>query len=618
MCGFNGLLGEFNSDDLKFVKEKSHLIRHRGPDEETFYEGKNIYVDFFRLSIVDLDNGSQPKIDKKEGLILFFNGEIYNFKELKESLSKDGVFFDSNSDTEVLLKVFSHYGLEGINMLNGMFSICLIDTKKEKTYLIRDQFGIKPLYYTLNDNRIKFSSEVKTLIDDSSKISNESFGYYLNYQFYLSDETLIKDIFQVEPGCYLEINNNTSALKKVRYYKLKFLSEDSPTSNLDELEKAIIKSVELQTFADVSVGSHLSGGIDSSLITAIASKYKDNLKAFHGLFPDDSKNFSEVEYARDVSSFLDIELFEVEIFYEDFIKNFSLIISSLDYPIVGPGVFPQYMVNKFASNHVKVLLGGQGGDEIFAGYARYLIVYLEQLLFGVINNTHEENHLVSLETVAKAMPTLKDYIPLLKKMWSKDLFIEPTKRYEMILDRNIPKNWLTENSTNLNEKAKKRFMQNINKINEKSLINKMLHFDTTFILPGLLHVEDRVSMAHSIESRVPYLDQNVFKCAVNLEPNLKFGEGVLKNPLKKISEKYLPDKVANRKGKMGFPVPLNDWMQKKEFKDFVFDTILNSQFANSDYFNKSEFEKDNINFEKFDRSLWAVLCISEWSKKIHI
>ena len=165
---------------------------------------------------------------------------------------------------------------------------------------------------------------------------------------------------------------------------------------------------------------------------------------------------------------------------------------------------------------------------------------------------------------------------------------------------------------------KKRFMQNINKINEKSLINKMLHFDTTFILPGLLHVEDRVSMAYSIESRVPYLDQNVFKCAVNLEPNLKFGEGVLKSPLKKISENYLPDKVANRKGKMGFPVPLNDWMQKKEFKDFVFDTILNSQFANSDYFNKSEFEKDNINFEKFDRSLWAVLCISEWSKKIHI
>ena len=618
MCGFNGLLGEFKSDDLKFVKEKSHLIKHRGPDEETFYEGKNIYVDFFRLSIVDLDNGSQPKVDKKEGLILFFNGEIYNFKELKESLSKEGIFFDSNSDTEVLLKVFSHYGLDGINMLNGMFSICLIDTKKEKTYLIRDQFGIKPLYYTLNDNKIKFSSEVKTLIDKSSKISHESFGDYLNYQFYLTDETLIKDIFQVEPGCYLEINNSTSDLKKVRYYKLEFLSEGSPTSNLDELEKAIIKSVELQTFADVSVGSHLSGGIDSSLVTAIASKYKDNLKAFHGLFPDDSKNYSEVEYARDVANFLDIELFEVEIFYEDFIKNFSLIISSLDYPIVGPGVFPQYMVNKFASNHVKVLLGGQGGDEIFAGYARYLIVYLEQLLFGVINSTHEENHLVSLETISKAMPTLKDYIPLLKKLWSRDLFTEPTKRYEMILDRSIPKNWLTENATSLNEKARKRFMQNINKINEKSLINKMLHFDTTFVLPGLLHVEDRVSMAYSIESRVPYLDQNVFKCAANLEPNLKFGEGVLKNPLKKISENYLPDKVANRKEKMGFPVPLNDWMQKKEFKDFVFDTILNSQFANSDYFNKSEFEKDNLNFEKFDRSLWAVLCISEWSKKIHI
>tara|TARA_B100001121_G_C18579332_1_gene568900 strand:- start:374 stop:1009 length:636 start_codon:yes stop_codon:yes gene_type:complete len=200
-------------------------------------------------------------------------------------------------------------------------------------------------------------------------------------------------------------------------------------------------------------------------------------------------------------------------------------------------------------------------------------------------------------------------------MWSQNLFTDPVTRYENILERNIPENWLSKDMIRIVEKSKDIFYHKMSGINEKSLINKMLHFDIKYILPGLLQVEDRVSMAHSLESRVPFLDQNVFNSAINLDPSLKFGQGVLKSPLKEISLKYLPDKVSLRKEKMGFPVPLNDWLNIPIFKEFVLDTIMNSKFANSDYFQKDEFEKSILNFETFDRAIWAVLCVSEWSNK---
>lgn len=616
MCGFNGLIGQYNKNDLKLVKEKSKLIEHRGPDEHTFLEKNNIYIDFFRLSIVDLPSGSQPKTDKDGNYTLFFNGEIYNFKILKKELIDLGVNFETNSDTEVLLQIFNKFGIAGLKKLNGMFSICLIDNINNFTYLIRDQFGIKPLYYKFEKNYIKFSSESKTLFSKSQSLSQSSLGHYLSYQFYLNNETIFENIYTIDPGCYLKIDNKTGKNSIESYFNLKFLNTSSQHTNLIDLEKEIINSVKLQTFADVSVGSHLSGGIDSSLISAIASSYKSDLKTFHGYFPDDGEDYSEIDFARKVAKHIDVELFEVEITYQDFIDNFSKIMNILDYPIVGPGVFPQYMVNKFASKHVKVLLGGQGGDEIFAGYARYLIVYLEQVLLGSINESQDSKHLVNLDTVSKALPSLKEYIPLIKEMWSQDLFTNPVNRYEMILKRNIPVKWLTTHSQNLIKSAKQDFEKQLNFINEASLINKMLNFDISFILPGLLQVEDRVSMAHSIESRVPYLDQQVFDCAVNLEPKLKFGEGVLKSPLKEIAKKYLPEYVYNRKGKMGFPVPFNEWLNKPEFKEFVFNTILNSNFSNSVYFNKRNFEKDTMTYNNFDRSLWAVLCLSEWSKNV--
>ena len=615
MCGFNGVIGNLTEGKINEVKSNSSLIQHRGPDEHTNLYKKDTYIEFYRLSIVDIENGSQPQTDKDDNYTVFFNGEIYNFLHLKNELISKGIEFATNSDTEVLLNVLNIFGIEGIKKLNGMFSICLIDNKSEKTYLIRDQFGIKPLYYVLDEDTVRFSSELKTLETKSNKVFEKSLGDYLGYQFYLDDKTLNKNINTVNPGNYIEVDNKTGKIKIIEYFKVEFLSSKEPKKSLNDLENVINESVKRQTYADVEVGSHLSGGIDSSLITAIASKYVPDLKTFHGYFPDSDSKYSEIEYAREVASHLQLKLYEIEITHTDFINNFSKLMFSLDYPIVGPGVFPQYMVNKFAAKHVKVLLGGQGGDEIFAGYARYLIVYLEQVLLGSINESQSNQHLVNLNTVSNALPSLKEYIPLIQKMWSSDLFTNPANRYEQILQRSIPKQWLSESSHKLINTSRVNFQNKMDNIKEDSLINKMLHFDVKYILPGLLQVEDRVSMAHSIESRVPYLDQDVFNTAVNLEPQLKFGKGVLKSPLKEIAKKYLPERVALRKEKMGFPVPFNDWLKIPEFKDYVFDTILLSSFANSKYFELKEFEKDLLSFENFDRSIWAILCLSEWSNK---
>ena len=615
MCGFNGVIGNLTEGKINEVKSNSSLIQHRGPDENTNLYKKDTYIEFYRLSIVDIENGSQPQTDKDDNYTVFFNGEIYNFLTLKNELISKGIEFATNSDTEVLLNVINIFGIEGIKKLNGMFSICLIDNKSEKTYLIRDQFGIKPLYYALDEDTIRFSSELKTLETKSNKVFEKSLGDYLGYQFYLDDKTLNKNINTVNPGNYIEVDNKTGKIKIIEYFKVEFLSSKKPQNSLNDLEDVINESVKRQTYADVEVGSHLSGGIDSSLITAIASKYVPDLKTFHGYFPDSDSKYSEIKYAREVASHLQLNLYEIEITHTDFINNFSKLMFSLDYPIVGPGVFPQYMVNKFAAKHVKVLLGGQGGDEIFAGYARYLIVYLEQVLLGSINESQNNQHLVNLNTVSNALPSLKEYIPLIKKMWSNDLFTTPANRYEQILQRSIPKQWLSESSLQLINTSRVNFQNKMDNIKEDSLINKMLHFDVKYILPGLLQVEDRVSMAHSIESRVPYLDQDVFNTAVNLEPQLKFGKGVLKSPLKEIAKKYLPERVALRREKMGFPVPFNDWLKIPEFKDYVFDTILLSSFANSKYFELKEFEKDLLSFENFDRSIWAILCLSEWSNK---
>ena len=615
MCGFAGVVGNFV--ERKDLYIKSDNLNHRGPDEKSSYIDVNVHIDFFRLSIIDHKGGSQPKISEDEKYILFFNGEIYNFKDIKKDLENENIVINTESEAEVLLQAFIKWGVSAIKKLNGMFSICFIDKNNQNIKLIRDQFGIKPIYYKINKENIVFSSEQKA-IKNKNKINENSLSDYLNFQFYLSNETLIEDLYEVSPGTYVEIDLSTLKIKEERYFYLNFANDVAEYSTIDDLEQALNDSVKRQINADVKVGAHLSGGIDSSLISAITSKYLKNLPAYHGYFPKADPKYSELDFAIEVSKVNDIELIKVPIVKNDFIENFKEIIYFLDNPIVGPGVFPQYMVNKVASKDVKVLLGGQGGDEIFAGYARYLINYLEQAIYGAIKGTQNDQHLVITDNLSNSMKALKGYESLIQKMWAKDLFKGTDIRYYHLLFRDLNFELIDKSLVDKIEFSKQKFLSSFSDINEKSLINKMLYFDTKFILPGLLQVEDRVSMAHSLESRVPYLDQDVFETAARLDPKIKFQSGILKNPLKIIAKKYLPEKVSNREDKMGFPVPLDEWIKENDFLNFIISIIEDSKINDFSILDLREIinkvNKDRI----FDRSLWGIICLCEWFNNYEI
>ena len=276
------------------------------------------------------------------------------------------------------------------------------------------------------------------------------------------------------------------------------------------------------------------------------------------------------------------------------------------------------MVNKVASKDVKVLLGGQGGDEIFAGYARYLINYLEQAIYGAIKGTQNDQHLVITDNLSNSMKALKGYESLIQKMWAKDLFKGTDIRYYHLLFRDLNFELIDKSLVDKIEFSKQKFLSSFSDINEKSLINKMLYFDTKFILPGLLQVEDRVSMAHSLESRVPYLDQDVFETAARLDPKIKFQSGILKNPLKIIAKKYLPEKVSNREDKMGFPVPLDEWIKENDFLNFIISIIEDSKINDFSIFDLKEII-NKVNMDRtFDRSLWGIICLCEWFNNYEI
>ncbi len=609
MCGFAGVVGNFEQNEDLYIQ--SNNLKHRGPDESSSYRDNNIHIDFFRLSIIDHKGGSQPKISEDKNYVLFFNGEIYNFKDIQKDLENENIIINSESEAEVLLQAFIKWGVGAIKKLNGMFSICFIDKNNQSLKLIRDQFGVKPLYYKKNKENIVFSSEQKA-IKNKLYINENSLSDYLNFQFYLSNETLIEGLNEVSPGTYVEINLSNLTIKEKRYFNLNFANDVVKYSTIDDLEKAINNSIERQINADVKVGAHLSGGIDSSLISAMTSKHLKNLPAYHGYFPEADSKYSELDFAIEVSKENDIDLIRVPIVKNDFIENFKNIIHYLDDPIVGPGVFPQYMVNKTACRDVKVLLGGQGGDEIFAGYARYLINYLEQAIYGGLEGTQNDQHLVIIDNLSSSIRALKGYEPLLEKMWSKDLFKGPDIRYYHLLFRDMNLEFIDKSFYEKLEFSKKKFLDLFNNINEKSLINKMLYFDTKYILPGLLQVEDRVSMAHSLESRVPYLDQNVFEIAGKLDPKIKFQSGILKNPLKIIAKKYLPEKVSKREDKMGFPVPMDEWIKENDFLSFIISIIEDSKIKDLSILNLKEIVNKINKDRHFDRSLWGIICLCEW------
>jgi asparagine synthase (glutamine-hydrolysing) len=440
---------------------------------------------------------------------------------------------------------------------------------------------------------------------------------YLTFQFVMGEGTMFKNIFKVLQGHYMTIDLRFWDIKSVKYWEPNFQLDQYHTEEyfVVELQKILDETISQQLRSDVSLGTYLSGGLDSSLVTIMASKFLDKpIKSFSGAFHE-GPEFNELEYARIAAKEANAELFEVFPTEQEFIDLMPKLIYHLDEPVAGPGLFPQYIVSKLASQHVKVILGGQGGDEIFGGYARYMVAYLEQAIKGAIFESNEEGeHIVSLSSILPNLPTLRQYIPMMKTFWNDGAFEPMDRRYYNLINRmGSTSNFLHPEF--LNERDDRaifdKFSLNFNNSVTKSYFNKMTHFDMFGSLPGLLQVEDRVSMAVSIESRVPLLDRRIVDLISRMPAGMKFKGGEMKYLLKRTVKDVIPEKIMNRKDKMGFPVPLHIWSKNKA-KDFIMDVLLSKNAQDRNIINTKYVENLIKSEQPFSRGLWGFLSLELW------
>lgn len=626
MCGLAAVFTSGSSLEPRqsVMREMLNSIAHRGPDGSGIHHiTKQALLGHVRLAIIDLQHGTQPMTTSDGRYSLIFNGEIYNYRELRENLERAGFSFITESDTEVLLQLLVSNGKSAIKLLNGMFAFLFHDRVENTWIAARDHFGIKPLYYSTAGNELVFASEIKALLVHPAiraERDNHSLFQYMSFQFCLDERTLFKGVKKLRPGFYLT-GCGSNILEEICYWDVDYEIDQHHNEKFfsEKLLELLSDSVNLQMRSDVPLGAYVSGGVDSSLVYQIAAEIHGKaMPMFHGRFAE-GPQYDEAVYAKAVAKKSRGIYFEIVPTSTDFVQNLPKLIEALDEPLAGPGLFAQYSVSKLASEHVKVVLGGQGGDEIFGGYARYLIGYLEQALKGSILETQEEgNHLVSLESVVPNLSILKQYTPLLRKFWSKGLFDEMDARYFHLIDRSdgLAEIISAEALEAFNqEQLFSDFQAVFNRANTKSYINKMTHFDQKTLLPALLQVEDRVSMAVSLESRVPLLDKRIVELVASMPPALKFQGGRTKHLLKKTVGHLLPDLILNRKDKMGFPVPLVEWMTGGVVRDFVCDTLLSQASMQRGIYKTHALHAMIDNQGVGARQLWGALSLELWHQR---
>lgn len=622
MCGIVGIHHKTAAPiDPALLKKMGDTLHHRGPDDEGLFIDRNIGFFHKRLSIIDLSTGHQPMTDG--GFTIVFNGEIYNYVELRQSLIQKGHSFHTHSDTEVILKMYQEYGVEAISQLNGMFAFLLYDQGRQELIAARDHFGIKPLYVYQGRDKSIFASEIKAIFAHPQvrpDLDQDALHEYLTFQFVLGENTLFKGVKKVLPGHYLVINLNTNQTQTVKYWEPNFKTDHQHSEEyfVYELQRLLEDTVKIQLRSDVPVGAYLSGGMDSSIVSILASKFIPfNLKTFTGGFKE-GPEFDETDYAAIVADHCRAEPHQVFPSSQEFVDLLPKLIYHMDEPVAGPGLFPQYMVSQLAAGKVKVILGGQGGDEIFGGYTRYVVAYLEQALKGEIFETNEEGeHIVSLHSIVPNLPSLRQYVPMMKDFWKKGAFEEMDRRYFHLIDRSEGSLGLYAADFRAQYKQEpifQRFQTLFNHPDTLSYFNKMTHFDMFGSLPALLQVEDRVSMAVSLESRVPLLDRRIVDLISTMPASMKFKGGEMKYILKKAVKNLLPRQIMERKDKMGFPVPLHIWARGGA-RDFIHDVLLSQTCRERGIFDRANMERLIQNERAFGRSLWGALCIELWFRE---
>lgn len=609
MCGFVTFFSDnkINDTDTKQLNLMLSSIVHRGPDDQRIYLDDNVFMGFCRLSIIDLDNGTQPFSYDNGRYQTVFNGEIYNYMELREDLIKKGYVFSTNSEVEVLLNMYKHYKEEFVSHLRGMFSFVIWDKVEKTLFAARDPFGIKPLFYFEKEDGIYCVSESKSLLYDNNinmKVDTQSFYDYLTFQYVPEPKTIIKDIHILPPGHILKKKKN----EKMKIESFNLLEFSHEKINVEkrklDIKHAIENSVKMHMRSDVPVGTFLSGGIDSSIITAVASKINPNIKTFTVGFG--VEGYSEIELAKETAKELGVENISIVISPEEFIKELPNIIWHMDNPVADPASIPLYFVCREARKHSTVVLSGEGSDELFGGYNIY----------------HEPTSLKMFNYIPKSIKKgLKFASSLLPEQTKGKSFIQrgctPLElRYfgNAKIFTEEEKLSILKNKTNYlspDRITKPLFEESKN----LDLATQMQYIDVNTWLKGdILTKADRMSMAHSLEIRVPFLDKEVLKVASNLMSKDKINKGKTKYLLREAFKEELPECVVNRK-KLGYPVPIRKWL-KRELYDWAVSLIKEDVIC--EYISKDiileMLEKHRTGTIDYSRRLWTIITFILWYK----
>ncbi|MCH6265846.1 asparagine synthase (glutamine-hydrolyzing) [Neobacillus citreus] len=608
MCGFIGCVHDktqnYRDEEKQLFKNMNDIITHRGPDDDGYYYDDHIQFGFRRLSIIDIESGHQPLTYENERYWIIFNGEIYNYVELREELLKEGLTFSTSSDTEVIIALYSHLKEKAVERLRGMFAFVIWDKQEQTLYGARDPFGIKPFFYMEDGDRTFFASEKKSILLalKNDVLDYDSLQHYLTYQFVPEPDTLSEGIKKLEPGHYFT-KKIGSKMEMNRYWKAHFhpvlKSEDD---FVKEIRDILFDSVEKHMRSDVPVGSFLSGGIDSSIIASIAKQFHPAIKTFSVGF--EHNGFSEIDVAKETAEKLGVENISYIITPEEYMKEVPKIIWHMDDPLADPACVPLYFVAREARKHVTVVLSGEGADELFGGYN----IYREPGDLKIFNKIPRVGK-VLLKGIADMLPEGmkgKSFIergvtPMEQRYIGNAKMFDEAEKRELLSVYREGLNY-TDITKPLYEESR-----------GYDPVDRMQYIDIhTWMRGDILLKADKMTMAHSLELRVPFLDKAVFEVASKIPTSLKTANGTTKYVLRKAAEGVVPDHVLNRK-KLGFPVPIRHWL-KAEMNDWAKNIIRESQTDH--LINKTYLLKllDDHCQDKADnsRKIWTVLMFMVW------
>ena len=604
MCGFCGFTGNID-DKEKVIKNMMDKIIHRGPDSEGTFSDEKVTLGFRRLSIIDLADGSQPMYNEDGSVVLVFNGEIYNYRELRDELLKNGHTFKTHSDTEVLVHLYEDLGKDMLNKLRGMFAFAVYDKKKDEVFAARDFFGIKPFYYYKSEKGdLIFGSEIKSFLvhpDFKKEVNPLALENYLSFQYSVLEECFFKGVYKLMPSHYLIFKNGE--VKTERYFQPEFKPKQAKLQDtIKKVEKVLQNSIEAHKVSDVEVGSFLSSGVDSSYVAACFNGDKTFTVGF------DYEKYNEIEYAKSLSEKIKIDNYSKTITTEEYWDVIPKVQYHMDEPLADPSAIALYFVSNLASKHVKVALSGEGADEFFGGYN----IYREPMDISFLTVLPMPIRRL-MGKIAKAIPLRFKGKNLLIRasMPIEERFIGNAKMFSKEEREKVLKNPIGKYTT---MEITKPYYDKVQGLDD---VTKMQFIDLNLWMVGdILLKADKMSMANSLEVRVPFLDTEVFKVASRIQSDYRVNKQATKYSFRMAAKDHLPDEVAVKK-KLGFPVPIRIWLKEDKYFEKVKEAFTGKaaeKFFNTDILVKY-LERHRAGKEDLSRKIWTIYMFLVWHKE---